>query len=125
MLHIGLGRGSWGIFADHESNGAMGVDVIRTILSVVFEHKNGCVIPVWAVGDGVDDAAQGQIVVGDVGGRPGAVGTRAAGVIVGQIEQNEAWHLEIGAFVRLAGAHVGAELVEKFVGPKLIGVIGV
>ena len=43
----------------------MRVNVIGAILSIVFEDENGCVIPVSAVRDRFDYAAQRKIVVGD------------------------------------------------------------
>ncbi len=78
-----------GIFADDQRDAAMGVDVVGTVLRVVFENENGGIVPVRAVGDGVDDAANGKVVVGN-----GGCGTRlalsaAGGVIVGKAQENE------------------------------------
>jgi len=50
---------------------------------------------------------------------------RASGVVIGQVQQNKRWHLEIRTFVLLAGTNVGAKFVQEFVGPKLVGMIGV
>src|SRR5229473_1552910 len=103
----------------------MGVDVVAAVLGVVFEDEDGGVIPVGAVRDGVDYAAQGQIVVGDRGLGARAIRSRAAGVIVGEIEQHECGELELGVFFRFAGVNVGGEFVEEFVGAKLVGIVGV
>ena len=45
----------------------MGVDVIAAVLGVVFEDEEGGVIPEGGVGDIVDGAAYGEVVVGDRG----------------------------------------------------------
>jgi len=67
----------------------MSVDVIGAVLGVVFDDEDGGIVPVGAVGDGVDDAAEGEVVVGDAGGGAGEVRACAAGVIVGKVEQDE------------------------------------
>src|SRR5215469_11436212 len=60
-----MGVGGGGVFADDEGNAAMGIHVVGSILGVVFEDEDGGIVPVGAVGDGIDDAANGEIVVGD------------------------------------------------------------
>jgi len=51
--------------ADDKGNRAVGVDVVATVLRVVFEDEDGGVVPVGAVRNGIDDAAERQVVVGD------------------------------------------------------------
>src|ERR1700688_52597 len=46
-------------------------------------------------------------------------------MIVGKIEQNEGWQLKFGPFVCDTGVHEGTELIQEFVGAKLVGIIGV
>src|SRR5258708_7473716 len=103
----------------------MGVDVVAAVLGVVFQDEDGGVVPVGAVRDSVDYAAQGQIVVGDRGLGARAIRSRAAGVIVGKIEQHEGGELELGVFFRFAGVNVGREFVEEFVGAELVGIVGI
>ncbi len=103
----------------------MGVDVVAAVLGVVFEDEDGGVVPVGAVRDGVDHSAQGQIVVGDRGLGARAIRSRAAGVIVGEIEQHEGGELELRILVQLTGVNVGGEFVEELVGTELVGVVGV
>ena len=50
----------------------MGVDVVGAVLGVVFQHEDGRLRPELAVADRLDDAAQGQVVVGH--DRPSASG---------------------------------------------------
>src|SRR5579871_4045589 len=125
VLDVGLRGASGRIFADYEGDRAMRIDVVGAVLGVVFEHEDGGIVPVRTVEDGIDNAAQGEVVVGDVGRRPGPVGASTASVVVGQIEQDEAGHFELGAFIGLAGANVGGKFVEEFVGAKLVGIVGV
>ena len=63
VVDVGLSGGARGILADYERDRSMGVDMIAAVLRVVFQNEDGGVLPIRAVGDGVDDAAQRQIVV--------------------------------------------------------------
>ena len=108
-----------GIFADDQRDAAMGVDVVGTVLRVVFEDEDRGVVPVRAVGDGVDDAANGQIVVGN-----GSCGTRlalcaAGGVIVRKAQENE---LRESVFAGIASGEEAIELVEELIDAELIGI---
>ena len=77
VVDEGLGLRKWGIFADDERDAAMGIDVVGTILRVVFEDEDSGVVPIRATGDGVDDAADGEVVIGDrSGGTRTALGSR-------------------------------------------------
>src|SRR5271166_1687974 len=112
MLNVGLRRRPWRILADDEGDGAMSVDVVGTVLSIVFENEDRGVIPVRAVRHGVDHAAESQVIVSYVRGWTGTVGTRASGMVIGQVEQHEGWQLVILAFMRLAGVNVSREFVQ-------------
>ena len=101
----------------------MGVDVVGAVLGVVFDDEDRSVVPVGAVRDGLDDAAESEIVVGD-----GSRGTRSAGggtvgVVVGEIEQDELRQLSSLPF--FAGANEIFEFVEEFVSAELVGIHGV
>lgn len=107
------------IFADDESNAAMRVHVVGAVLRVVFEDEDRGVVPIGTVRDGVDDAADGKIVVGN-----GSCGTRLAlcatgGVIVGKAQENE---LRQRVFAGLASGEEAVELVEEFIDTELIGI---
>src|SRR5438093_8104716 len=101
----------------------MGVDVVGAVLGVVFDDEDRSVVPVGAVRDGLDDAAESEIVVGD-----GSRGTRNAGggtvgVVVGEIEEDEL--RELSSLPFSAGANEIFEFVEELVGAELVGIHGV
>src|SRR5579864_9027928 len=125
MLDIRLCGQSGGVFADDERNGAMRVDVVSAILRVVFENKNGSVIPIWAVRNRIDDASESQVIVGYVGCRARTIGARSSGMVVGEIEQDKRRQLELRALVGLVRAHVRAEFVQEFIGTELVGIVGI
>jgi hypothetical protein len=58
--------------------------MILTVLSVVFRHKDRHVFPEASVRQEVDELAESQIIVGDIGGAIGItfVGAWRCGVIV-------------------------------------------
>ena len=85
----GLLRGPRRILADHESNRPVCIDVIGTVLSVIFQNKNSSVVPVRAVGDRFDDATEGKIVIRNRGGGFGTTRPGTAGMVVGQVEQDK------------------------------------
>ena len=66
----------------------MAVDVVGAVLAVVLDHEDRRVLPVLAVRDLVDDLADGEVVVGDLGGRVGVP---------------PVWSLESQNMLRLAG----------------------
>src|ERR1019366_1089578 len=109
------------ILADDQGDRPMSVNVVGAVLRIVFDDEDGGVVPVGTVGDGVDDAADRQIVVGDRGLRRGLAGTRASSVIVGQIEKRELRKFFGGSF----GFHELVELAEEFVGAELVGIVGI
>src|SRR4029077_10191282 len=66
------------VWADDVAWAAMTVDVVDAVLRVVFFEEDGRRGPHIAVADVVDNAANGQVVIGLFGGP----GRRAAGVVV-------------------------------------------
>ena len=67
----------------------MTVDVVEAHLRVVFDDEDACFRPEFAVGDCVDDAAEGEIVVSDGGFGHGVAGARAHRVVRGQEHDRE------------------------------------
>src|ERR1700728_3902652 len=103
----------------------MGVDVVRAILRVVFEDKDGGVIPVRTMRNSIHNAAESVIVVGHGSRRARKVRRRAACVVDGYIQQNKGGHLKSRALILLAGANESGVLVQEFVGAKLVGIFRV
>src|SRR5262249_42787979 len=58
-----------GVLADDEGDAAVGIDMIVSILRIVFEDHDGGIVPVWTVGDGLHNASESKIIVRD--GRAG------------------------------------------------------
>src|ERR1700688_1486780 len=104
------------VLTDDKSYGAVGIDVIGSILRVVFDYEDGSVVPVRTVRDGIDDAAECKVVIGDRGLRSGLSGTRASSVVVGQIEKRElrkffGASLSFNELIEFAQEFIGAELI--------------
>src|SRR5690349_1241352 len=98
----------------------MRIHVIRAVLRVVFQNKDSRVVPVGAIGDSLDDAANCKVIVRQGSRWPRLAGLRAFGVIVGQVHD-----YQIGERV-LAGPAVTLELLElvqELVGAKLVGIL--
>src|SRR5690242_9493580 len=95
FVRLGEGR----VSADDQSDAAVGVDVVGAVLRVVFEDEDGGVVPVGAVGDGFNDAADGEIIVGEGSGGSGLAFVEAGSVIVGEAQLDELRH---GVFSRFA-----------------------
>src|SRR5215468_9155148 len=93
--------------------------MVGPVLRIIFEDEDGRVIPVGAVGDGIDDASYCEIIVGDrSGGARLALGA-AGSVIVWQAQEKELGH-PVQVFSTQGNEAV--EFVQKFVGAKLIGI---
>src|SRR5216684_4664302 len=114
-------RRVWRIFADDEGGRSMGIDVIGAVLRVVFEDEDGGIVPVGTMRNGIDDPAEREIVIGDRRLRSWLAGTRASGVVIGQVEQRELRKF-FGGSLRF---HKFIELAEKFVGAELVGIVGI
>src|SRR5882762_3270597 len=97
--------------------------MVSSILGVVFQDENCGVVPVGAVRDRFDDAPESEVVAGHRRGRSGLPRARAAGVVVGQVQDDEARKLPALPF--LLGPNESLEFVEKLVGAQLIGVVDV
>ena len=106
----------------------MSVDVVGSVLSVVFHDEGGSVIPIGTARDSLDYAAEGKIVVRDRSGGTRLACGGAMGVVVGQIEQDERRQLTSLAFPSLAflpSANEAVKFIQKFVGAKLVRILGV
>ena len=70
----------------------MGVDVVRPVLGIVFQDEERGVIPVRAVGDGLDRSSHRQVVIRDrsLGRRHPWSGSR--GVVVGKAKLHQLRH---------------------------------
>ena len=82
-----------GVGADDLGDRAVAVDVVEAGLRVVFDDEDARLRPELAVADGFDDAAEGEVVIGDCGFGRLHAGARAGGVVVGQ--QHDAEVLEL------------------------------
>src|SRR3954467_12237135 len=91
----------------------MGIDVIRAVLRIIFQDKNRRFLPVTAMGNRLDDAAEGEVVVGDHRARSRRTWRGAIGVVVA--EANNRQPREIPVAIELP------ELFEPDVRPLLIG----
>jgi len=101
----------------------MGVDVVGAILRVVFDHEDGGVIPIRAVGDGIDNPPKREIIIGDGCGRRRLPFCGAESVIIGKIEQDECGQLRSASL--LSRADELGKVVEKFIGAELVGILNV
>ncbi len=70
--------------ADDLGDGAVAIDVVEAHLRVVFDDEDAGVWPEFAVADRVDDAAEGEVVVGHGGFGRGVTGSGAHRVVGGQ-----------------------------------------
>src|SRR5579872_1454104 len=79
------------IRTNHQSDCAMAIHMIRTILRIVLNYKNGQILPEDAMGEGIDHVAQREIVFGQHRTWRLLAGTGAHGVIARKRE-----HLKLG-----------------------------
>ena len=107
------------IFADQKRDAAVGIDVVGAVLGVVFEDEDGGVVPVRAMRNGIGDAADGEIIIGNGSGGTGLAFLAAGGVVIRQAKKDELRH---GVFAGFAGRDKAVEFVQEFVGAELIGV---
>ena len=107
--------------ADDEHHTALGVDVVGFAAGVVFGDEDGHVFPVRRVGEEVDDATEGEIVIGHVGGLVGVAFVGAAGgaVVVADGDVDEAWEFP---FVFQEAVF---DVLDEPVGTVLVGDVGV
>ena len=109
------------VLADDQRDGSMSVDMVGAVLGIVFENEDGSVFPVGAVRDSIDQAADGEIVIGHRGLWSGHAGSSAGGVIVGKAEHHEV--RELFATARLTGFDEAVELVQEFISAQLVRIV--
>ena len=63
---------------------AIAAHVVPPVLRVVLDHEDACLRPEPAAADGLDDLAEGEVVVRHLGGWRRRARFSAAGMIVGQ-----------------------------------------
>src|SRR3954468_15997411 len=99
--------------ADAEQQRSVRIDVVRSILRIVFEHENCGILPIRAVRDGFDDAAEREVVVGNHRARSPGAWRGAARVIVTQPDDREL--RQVSLLLELT------ELFEPDIGALLVG----
>src|SRR6266436_5657918 len=109
------------IFTDDQGSRSMRVDMIGAVLRVVFDDEDGGVVPVGTMRNGVDYAAEREIVIRDRGLRSWLARTRASGVVVGQVEQRELRKF----FGRSLRFHKLIEFAKEFVSAELVRIVGI
>src|SRR6266850_746156 len=68
---IGMRRRQRAVLADDECDAAVRVNMVGTILRIILKNEEGGIVPIRAVRDRVNDASDGEVIVGDRRGRPG------------------------------------------------------
>ena len=66
--------------------------MVGAVLRVVFEDEESGVVPIRGVRHGIDDAADGEIIVGNRCRRSGLALGEARGMVIGQTKQDELRH---------------------------------
>ena len=79
----------FGVRTDHQTERAVSIDVVESVLGIVFDDDDARLRPKPTVRYGVDDASQCEVIVGDLRTRGRAARARARGVIVGQVEDDQ------------------------------------
>ena len=97
----------------------MGINVIGAVLSIILKDKESGVVPIGAVGYGVNHAPDGEVIVGDRGSRFGLAFLAASGVIIRESKKDELGHRFFAGFT---GGNEALEFVEEFVSSQLIGI---
>lgn len=72
-----------------EGDGAVAVDVVNPVLGVVFDDEDGHFLPEAGLGEGFDDTAEGEVIVGDHAIGRGGAGGGAVGMVRGELEDGE------------------------------------
>ncbi len=97
----------------------MRVDVVGSILRVVFHNEDRSVIPVWTVRHRIDQASNCKIVIGDRRRRRRPADACSASVIIGKIQQDKLRQFFRGATC----LHKLVKFPKKFVGTKLVRIV--
>src|SRR5580698_3341665 len=103
------------IGADHIGGRTMCIDVVGTVLRVVFEHENGRLSPDGTVRNMVDKPAQGKIVVSNHGDRFIVSFGQPARVIVRQVNSRKMWNA-VNLYKRIE------VLFEKLLAADILGI---
>ncbi len=82
--------------------------MVRTVLGVVFQNEECGVVPVRAVGNRIDGAADREIVVGDISRGSGHTFPESSSMVIRQAQQNKVRHFVFAGF---SGLHKFVELV--------------
>ena len=53
---------------DDIASGAMAVDVIDSVLGIIFGDEDNAIVPIGAIADGLNDPADREVVIRDLGG---------------------------------------------------------
>src|SRR5262245_59060960 len=77
------------IFTYQIGGGTVSVDVVGSILSIVFQDEDCSVVPVRAVGYCFHYTTYGQIIVSHRSCRARHTYSSSMGMIIGQVKQNE------------------------------------
>src|SRR5581483_9040157 len=77
--------------AGNKQHAAVGIDVIDAVLGVVLGDKDSRLFPDGGLREEVDDTAESQVVVGNIGGAIGiaVAGAGVGGVIAGEADDDE------------------------------------
>lgn len=97
----------------------MRIDVVGSVLRIIFQNEDRRIVPVRAMRDSLHDTPDREIVIGDRRSRRGLADARSAGVIVGQVQQDELRQLFRGA----ARLHKAIEFPKEFIRSELVGVV--
>src|SRR6516165_4654987 len=108
----------WGILADHQCDRTMCIDMISSVLRIVFYHKDCGVVPIGAMRDGINNASECQIVVSNRGPWRRLACPCPTCVIVWEPQLNELRQF----FCRTTSFHRLVKLAKEFVSTQLIGV---
>ena len=87
--------------------------MVPTGLGIVFDGQDKGLLPELTVTDRFNDATEGQVIVGDAGGRRGLACGGATGVVIGQANENEVRQCTAG--------FEGLEFANEVIGPVLVG----
>ncbi len=121
MVNLRMVRASWRIFADHQRDAAMSVNMVRAILRVVFQDKDRRVVPVGTVRHRLNHSTDREVIVGNGSVRRRQTRVRPRSVVIRQPQQNKLRHL-LAAAAR-ARFHKAGEFAQKFVSAKLVRIV--
>src|SRR5262249_49358006 len=77
-------------WANYQAYGAMGIDMVRAVLRIVFYHENSRLRPVLTSSHCFHELTESQVIAGYASLRRVSVGARALRMIFAQAHDNEA-----------------------------------